>query len=104
MSQDVFQKRKDQIMKKCIETHGIADDIAVYGKTNTTHDEHIHNFMKVARDNGLVFNSENCAIGQEIIHLFGMANHSKGVHPVPERVEYIRNTPAPTNTCNTSWG
>ena len=100
MSQDVFQQRMDQILEKCPGTLGIADDIAVYGKTKTEHDKHLHNLMKVARDTGLVLNSEKCAIVQERIHLFGMVYDAKGVHPDPERVEYIRNTPAPTNkTC-----
>ena len=62
MSQDVYQQRLDLILEKCPGTLGIADDIAVYGKTKTEHDKHLHNLMKVARDNGLVFNSEKCAI------------------------------------------
>ena len=100
MSLDVFQQRMDQILEKCPGTLGIADDTAVYGKTKTELDNHLHNLMKVARDNGLVFNSEKCAIGQERIDLFGMVCDAKGVHPDPERVEDIRNTPAPTNkTC-----
>ena len=67
MSQDLFQQRMDQIQEKCPGTLGIADDIAVYGKAKTEHDKHLHNLMKVARDNGLVFNSEKCAMGQERI-------------------------------------
>ena len=56
--------------------------------------------MKVARDNGLLFISETCVIGQERMRLVGMVYDAKGVHPDTERVEYIRNTPAPTNkTC-----
>ena len=91
MSQDLFQQRMDQIQGKCPGNLGIADIIAVYGKAKTEHDKHLHNFMKVARDNELVFNSEKCAIGQERIHFFGMVYDAKGVHPDPERVEDIRN-------------
>ena len=100
MSQDVFQQLMDQILEKCPGTLGIADDIAVYGKTKTEHDKHLYNLLKAARANGFVFNSERCAIGQEIINFFGMVYDAKGVHPDPERVEDIRNTPTPTNkTC-----
>ena len=100
MSQDVFHQRMDEILDKCTGTLGIADYIAVYRETKTEHDKYLHNLMKVARDNGLVLNSEKCAIGQERIHFFGMVYDAKGVHPDSERVEDIRNTPAPTNkTC-----
>ena len=62
--------------------------------------------LRSARDNGLVFNSEKCAIGQERIHFFGIVYEAKGDHPDPERVEDIRNTPAPKirHVCNNSWG
>ena len=80
MSQDAFQQRMDQILEKCSGTLGIADVIAVYGKTKTEHDKHLHNLMKVARDNGLVFNSEKCAVRDERIHLVGMVCDAKGVY------------------------
>ena len=97
MSQDVLQQRIDQILEKCLGTHGIADDIALYGKTKLEHDKQLDNLIKVARDNGFVFNSKKCVKGQERIHFFSMVYDAKGVHPDPERVEDIRNTPAPTN-------
>ena len=64
MSQDVFQHRMDMILERCPGTIGIADDVVVFGN--------LINLMKVAEEEGLVFNSSKCAIKQEKIVFFGM--------------------------------
>ena len=76
----------DQIIDKCLRTLGIADDVAAYGNTKTEHNHHLNNLMKVARDNGLVFNREKCATGQESINFVGMVSDGQRVDPDPERV------------------
>ena len=59
------------ILEKCPGTIGIADDIAVFGKTEREHDENLINLMNEAGKHGLVFNSSKCAIKQpHIIVLF----------------------------------
>ena len=62
--------------------------------------------MKVAQDNGLVFNSEKCAIGREKIHFFGMVYVAKGGHPIlkewkTSEIHQLRQT---RHVCNGSWG
>ena len=90
MSQDVFQHKMDQILERCPGTIGIADDIAVYGKTEQEHDRHLHNLMQVAAKNGLVFNSQKCAVKTPQITFFGMVYDQHGVHPDPSKVEAIK--------------
>ena len=48
MSQDVFQKKIDEMYEKCRGAVGIADDINVFG-TESTHDYNIHEAMERAR-------------------------------------------------------
>ena len=48
VSQDVFQQRMDAILEKCPGCTGIADDVAVYGRTEQEHDDNLMNLMKVA--------------------------------------------------------
>ena len=90
MSQDVFQHKMDQILERCPGTIGIADDIAVYGKTEQEHDRHLHNLMQVAAKNGLVFNSQKCAVKTPQITFFGMVYDQHGVHPDPSKVEAVK--------------
>ena len=70
MSQDVFQQKMDQIFKRCPGTVGIADDVAVFGRTEAEHDANLHNLMKVATESGLMFNSQKCSIKQNKINFF----------------------------------
>ena len=97
MSQDVFQQRMDQILENCPGTLGIADDIAVYGKTKDEHDKHLRNVMKVAAKFGLMFNSEKCHINVNQIKFFGMLYDREGVHPDPQKVSDIKKIAPPTD-------
>lgn len=49
VSQEVFQKRLDQILELCCGKTAIANDVVVFGRTKYEHDEHLYNLMKVAR-------------------------------------------------------
>ena len=97
VSQDVFQQRMDAILERCPGCIGIADDIAVYGQNEEEHDQHLLNLMKVAQEDGLVFNSSKCTIKTREIPFFGMLYSTDGVKPDPERVEAISTLPAPEN-------
>ncbi len=100
MSQDVFQHRMDmmdQILEKCPSTVGIAEDIAVYGKTVQEHDQHLHNVMKVTAENGLMFNIQKCAIKTPQITFFGMVYNKHDVHPDPGKVADIKGLKSPQN-------
>ena len=97
MSQDVFQQKMDQILEQCPGTIGIADDVAVFGRTEEEHDQSLHNLMQVAAKSGLVFNSKKCIIKAPQIHFFGMVYDADGAHPDPKRVEDIKALPPPSN-------
>ena len=63
-SQDIFQKRIDQILEECEGCIRIADDITVHGHMEAEHDAHPWKLMEVAWKHGLVFNpQENTSQG-----------------------------------------
>ena len=97
MSQDVFQQKMDAILDNCPGTVGIADDVAVFGRTEAEHDDNLRNLMSVAREYGLVFNSKKCVVKASQISFFGILYDDKGAHPDPKKVEDIQMIPAPTN-------
>lgn len=97
ISQDVFQARMNQILEKCHGVVGMADDIAVIGKSEAEHDENLHNLMQVAREHGLVFNWDKCAIKQESIRFYGLVFDKHGAHPDPKRVTAMAEIKAPQN-------
>ena len=59
-SQNIFQKKMDQILEVCQGYIGIADDITVHGHTEAEHDAHLQNLMHVTHKYGLVFNPQKC--------------------------------------------
>ena len=95
MSQDVFQQKMDMILESCPGTLGIADDVAVFGRSEAEHDANLHNLMRVSREHGLVFNSKKCTIKTPQISFFGTIYDEKGVYPDPKKVEDIKMLPTP---------
>ena len=57
-SQDIFQKKIDQILEKCQGCIGIADNITVHGCTEVEHDAHLQNIMQIACKYDLVLNPQ----------------------------------------------
>ena len=56
MSQDVFQSKIDQTFEGCEGVIGIADDIAIAGKSEEEHDRRLHEVMGRCRSTGLKLN------------------------------------------------
>ena len=55
MSQDVFQKKIDQVFENCKGAVGIPDDIQVFGPDDN-HDLHLHEAMERTRKAGIKLN------------------------------------------------
>ena len=62
ISQDVFQQCMDDIIAQVPGCVSIADDVAVYGRTEEEHDTNLRSLFETARREGLVFNSAKCCI------------------------------------------
>jgi len=71
VSQDIFQQYMDSIISQVPGCVGIADDIAVFGETEREHDENLIKLLQIAKQEGLVFNSEKCWIKVQRIAFFG---------------------------------
>jgi len=97
VSQDVFQLKMDQILEQVDGAIGIADDVAVYAKSEEEHDKALQQLMETAAKNGLVFNSDKCHIKSDSITFFGMTYDARGVHPDPEKVNDLQKMPTPTS-------
>ena len=57
----------------------------------------LHNLMKVAAKNRLVFNSGKCTIKTDSIGLFGMTYMAEGVKPDPAKIKDLQDMPQPTS-------
>ena len=100
MSQDVFQMRMDQITDRLPGIIAIHDDICVYGKDTTEHDNNLLKLMQTAQDHGLVFNSNKCSIHQPQISFYGAIFTAQGMKPDPVKVQALQDPcpPKPPTT------
>ena len=57
-SQDIIQKKMDQILEECQGCIRITDDITIHGCTEAEHDAHPWNLMHIACKHNLVFNPQ----------------------------------------------
>ena len=98
VSQDIFQKYMDDILRKAGKGMiGIADDVVVFGKTVKEHNDALHRLMKAAREFGLVFRYEKCSILVDCIKFYGFVWSKDGMKPDLNKCDDICNRPAPKN-------
>ena len=96
-SQDIFQKKMDQILKECQGCIRIADDITVHSRTKAEHDAHLQDLMHIAHKYNLVFNPKKTHVKAQAINFFGCLYNANGVHPDPGKVDTVHALPAPNN-------
>ena len=96
-SQDIFQKKMDQILEECQGCIGIADDITIHGHTEAEHNAHLWNLMPFTCKYGLVFNPQKTHVKAPAVNFFGCLYNAEGVHSDPDKVNAIHALPAPTN-------
>ena len=96
-SQDIFQRKMDQVLEQCQGAVSIADDITVHGRTAEEHDSRLRAVMTAARKFGIVFNINKCHVRAPAVTFFGCIYDEHGVHPDPKKVEAIHTMKAPTS-------
>ena len=82
-SQDIFQKKMDQILEECQGCIGIADDITVHGCTEAEHDARLQDLMQVAHKYDLVFNPQKTHVKAQAVNFFGMPIQCQWYPPRP---------------------
>ena len=96
-SQDIFQKKIDQILKECQGCIGIADNITMHGCIKAEHDAHLWDLMQIACKYDLVFNPQKTHVKAQAVNFFGCLYNANGVHLDPGKVDAVHALPAPTN-------
>ena len=96
-SQDVFQKRMDQILEECEGYIGIADDVTIHGHTEADQDACLWKPMEVAQKYGLVFNPKKRKFKTPMVKFFGCLYEESGVNPDLEKVDDVHALPTQTN-------
>ena len=96
-SQDIFQKKMDQILEQCQGCIRITDDITIHGCTEAEHDACLWDLMRIAHKYDLVFNPQKTHMKAQAINFFGCLYNANGVHPDLGKVDIVHALPGPTN-------
>ena len=73
------------------------DDILIFSKTWEEHLQHVEQILSALQDDGLFANKEKCYFSMESIKYLGYVIDSAGVHVDPEKIQVIKDWPAPRN-------
>ena len=95
VASDIFQRKLDSVYIGLPGVTGIADDMVVYGTTESEHDWNLINFCETTRKNGLRLNKSKIQFKKKEVSFFGHTWNTTGISPDPKKVQAIRNMTFP---------
>ena len=101
-SQYFFMYYMDLNFENLTNAHIIADDILIVGSDlglsdNCDHDRCLIQVLNQCREVGLKLNAAKCIFKAKQMVFYGHVVHTKGLSPVPRKVEAISYMPVPSN-------
>lgn len=75
----------------------ISDDILVFGKTQSAHDQSLEAVFRRLKERGLTLNKHKCEYGKDKLEFFGYVFSGEGITPDPKKIEDIVNLQTPTS-------
>ena len=91
-----FQLLVDKVLMGCSSfTMGYLDDIIIFSKTEEEHLQHLEEIFTRLHNFRLKMKREKCSFFKKHIQYLGHLVLERGFEPLPEKLELIRNMPAP---------
>ena len=97
VSQDIFQRKLDEVYKDIPNVTGIADDILVVGKTQEEHDEAFIRMLEASRANNIGLNSDKLQFKQQSVEFYGHVFSENGTQPTAKKIKAIQDIKSPSN-------
>ena len=97
VSQDIFQRKLDEVYKDIDNITNIADDIIISGSTREEHDEAFVKMLEASRANNVKLNPDKLQFRQQKVNFFGYSIGPEGISPATDKLKSIQNINAPTN-------
>ena len=94
-----FQRAMDNLLGdlklSCVLVY--LDDITVFSKTFSDHLEHLKQVFLRLRTAGLKLKPSKCSFFQENMEFLGHKVSREGIHPLPNKIEAIKNMAVPSS-------
>ena len=91
-----FQRLMDEILGDIPRVFVYIDDILIASESYDQHYEDLKQVCTILERHGMVVNRSKCILAQSSVEFLGYHVDKDGIMPLPDRVEDIRKTPAPT--------
>ena len=89
VASDIFQKKLDSVYIGLPGVTGIADDMVVYGTSESQHDRNLIQFLETTRKNGLRLNKAKIQFKKKEVSFFGHSWNTTGISPDPKKIQSI---------------
>lgn len=94
---EVFHSKMRQLLEDLDGVDNFIDDIIVWGKTRSEHDERLGMLLERARTINLKFNKAKCRIGLKEVTYLGHIFDANGMRPDDNKVRAIKEMPPPND-------
>ena len=92
-----FHRRMNEILGDIEGAVCLIDDILIYGKTQSEHDQRLLSVLNRINKAGLTLNKEKCVFNTTSINFLGQQIDNSGVKADPEKIHAVKELPPPTN-------
>ena len=90
-----FQRFMDQVLRDLPFAYVYIDDVLVASSNREEHLSHLREVLTQFTKHGIVINPAKCEFGVPQITFLGHLVDSRGIRPLPEKVEVLRSFPRP---------
>ena len=88
---EIFQKSIEEVLQGIEGIRNIPDDIIVFGKSQTDHDNALRAVLQRMRENNLTANPDKCLFNQSSIDFFGHRFSADGISADDNKVSSLIN-------------
>ena len=94
-----FQRRMNQVLAPFIDEFAIVylDDILIFSKTHSEHEEHVKQVLKVLSEASMILNLDKCKSFEREVKFLGHIISKDGIRPDPAKIQKILNWATPRN-------
>ena len=91
-----FQRMVNEVLRGLPFAFGYLDDILIFSPDMDTHLDHVRQLFDRLREADLKLKESKCNFLKAHVQYLGHLISGKGIEPVPEKLESIKNMPSPT--------
>ena len=94
---EIFQNVIRETLEGIPGALNISDDILVFGKTQSAHDQSLEAVFQRLKERGLTLNKHKCEYGKDKLEFYGYVFSGDGIAPDPKKIDDIVNLQTPTS-------